>query len=110
MLLIYVLGPPPPRARQSLSSLLSFSVQGPQGQVVMRKKKLFNAKGMKCDFCQRLEHTIYFCPSLPTRPDISDRESYVEELLDSPRRRASEYDGMSWEEAGLKVDSLGAWA
>ena len=73
----------------------------------MRKKKLFNAKGMKCDFCQRLEHTIYFCPSLPTRPDISDRESYVEELLDSPRRRASEYDGMSWEEAWLKADSLG---
>ena len=73
----------------------------------MRKKKLFNAKGMKCDFCQRLEHTIYFCPSLPTRPDISDRERYVEELLNSPRRRASDYDGMSWEEAWLKVDSLG---
>ena len=74
----------------------------------MRKKKLYNSKGMKCDFCQRLEHNINFCPSLPTRPEESDRVRYVEELLVSPRHRASDYEGMSWEMAWHKADSLGA--
>ena len=73
----------------------------------MRKKKLYNVKDMRCDFCQRLEHTIYFCPSLPTRPDASDREKYVEDLLCSPRHHTSEYEGMSWEEAWQKVNNLG---
>ena len=73
----------------------------------MRKKKLYKAKGMKCDFCQRLEHNIHFCPSLPTRPDTSDREEYVEGLLSTPRYHTSMYEGMSWEEAWEKVNSLG---
>ncbi len=73
----------------------------------MRKKKLYVTKGMRCDFCQRMEHTIHFCPSLPTRPDVLDRERYVEDLLYSPRHRTSEYEGMSWEEAWHKVDNLG---
>ena len=36
---------------------------------------------MKCEFCQRIGHTIHFCPSLPTRPDIADRDEYIEKLL-----------------------------
>ena len=38
---------------------------------------------MKCEFCQRIGHTIHFCPSLPTRPDIADREEYIEKLMHS---------------------------
>ena len=62
---------------------------------------------MKCEFCQRLEHTIQFCPSLPTRPDIPDRNEFIENILDSPRLRASEFEGLSWEQAWAKVDALG---
>ena len=106
--MIVLLGPPPPRAGQSLSALLSYPIQGPQGVVNVKKKKLYYSKGMKCNFCQRLEHDINFCPSLPTRPGASDRVSYVEDLLLSPLHRTSEYEGMSWEEAWLQVYSLGA--
>ena len=73
----------------------------------MRKKKLYKVKGMKCDFCQRLEHNIQFCPSLPTRPDVADREEYVEKLLNIPRFHTSMYEGMSWEQAWEKVNGLG---
>ena len=62
---------------------------------------------MKCDFCQRLEHTTHFCPSLPTRPDIADRDEFVENIMNSPRYRAIEFEGLSWEQAWAKVDALG---
>ena len=62
---------------------------------------------MKCDFCQRLEHTIHFCPSLPTRPDIIDRDEFVENLMNSPRHRALEFEGLSWEQAWDRVDTSG---
>ena len=62
---------------------------------------------MKCEFCQRKGHTIHFCPSLPTRPDIADRNEYIEKLMHSPRHQALDYEGLSWEQAWERADSLG---
>ena len=62
---------------------------------------------MKCEFCQRKGHTIHFCPSLPTRPDIADRDEYIEKLMHSPRHQALDYEGLSWEQAWERADTLG---
>ena len=100
-------GIPPPKAGQSLTRLLSVTVDGPSGPMIVRRKKLFYSKEMVCDFCQRKEHTIKFCPCLPTRPDEGDREQFVEDLMNSPRQQVLDYEGLSWEQAWEKAESLG---
>jgi hypothetical protein len=58
-----------------------------------RIQKFFKCESL-CEFCQKIGHTLNFCPSLPTEPPTHKRIPFVESLLTSPKWKMKRYEGM----------------
>ena len=70
---------------------------------VKHKKKKFNAKRMKCAFCQKNGHESRFCPLTPTKAKGAEKCGWAEKLTALPVVEVSFYNDMSWEQA---IDAL----
>ena len=60
-----------------------------------------------CKFCNKLGHSISFCPSLPSEPPEEERCNFAEQLLSTKKLRLTRFSGLDFTQALDEVTQMG---